>query len=129
MPDFNVFYRYAANFPWQSHAAWYITQMYRWGQLNMPLDIHKAAARIYRPDLYRIAAKEVGVPYPTVDWKTEGLNKNPWMLKQATAPIPMGPDTFFDGMTYDPKKLVAYLKGFRVSNATVDMKKLARLNA
>jgi ABC-type nitrate/sulfonate/bicarbonate transport system substrate-binding protein len=129
MPDFNVFYRYAANFPWLSHAAWYITQMYRWGQLDTPLDIHKAAARIYRPDLYRIAAREVGVPYPTADWKTEGLNKNPWVLRQASAPIPMGPDTFFDGMTYDPKKLVAYLKGFKVSNATVDMKKLARLNA
>ena len=128
MPDFNVFYRYAANFPWLSHAAWYITQMYRWGQLEAPLDIRKAAARIYRPDLYRAAAKEVGVPYPTMDWKTEGMNKSAWTLRQATTPIPMGPDTFFDGMTYDPKKLVAYLKGFRVSNATVDMKRLAALN-
>lgn len=129
MPDFNVFYRYAATFPWLSHAAWYITQMYRWGQLDTPLDIKKTAARIYRPDLYRAAAKELGIAYPTADWKTEGTNKAPWTLKQATAPIPMGPDTFFDGMTYDPKKLMAYLKGFKVSNATVDMAKLAKLNA
>jgi len=128
MPDFNVFYRYAANYPWLSHAAWYITQMYRWGQFDRPVDIRKTAATIYRPDIYRTVAREMNVPCPTGDWKTEGMNKNPWTLKAATQPIPMGPDTFFDGMTYDPAKLMAYLKGFKVSNAKVDMAALARLN-
>ena len=128
LPDFNVFQRYAANFPWQSHAAWFITQMYRWGQLDKPLDIRKAAASIYLPGLYREAAKEVGVAAPTIDWKTEGHHKAPWLLKQATAPIPMGPDLFFDGMTYDPNHLMAYLKGFKVANYKVDLHKLAQLN-
>jgi ABC-type nitrate/sulfonate/bicarbonate transport system substrate-binding protein len=128
LPDFNVFYRYAANFPWESHAAWFITQMYRWGQLETPVDIRKAAASVYRPDIYRQAAKELGIAAPTIDWKPEGINKKNWTLKQATSPIEMGPDMFFDGMMYDPKKLMAYLKGFKVSNATVDMKKLAKLN-
>ncbi len=128
LPDFNVFHRYAANFPWRSHAAWFITQMYRWGQLETPVDIKKTASRIYLPELYRQAAKEVGVAAPTIDWKTEGANKGPWTLKQATAPIPMGSDLFFDGMKFDPDHLMAYLKGFKVANMKVDMKKLAKLN-
>ncbi len=128
MADFNVFHRYAANFPWLSHAAWTITQMYRWGQLETPVDIRKTAASIYRPDLYREAAKALGVAAPTIDWKSEGSNKAPWLLKQATAPIPMGPDRFFDGMKYDPNHLMDYLKGFQVANMKVDMRQLARLN-
>jgi len=114
LPDFNVFYRYAATFPWRSHASWFITQMVRWGQIGEPLDVQAAAARIYRPDIYREAAKDLGVPYPTVDTKTEGTHAGPWTLTDATKPIPMGPDRFFDGMTYDPAKPAEYLKGFPV---------------
>ena len=128
MADFNVFSRYAANFPWLSHAAWYLTQMIRWGQIEQAIDIKKTAAAVYRPDLYRQAAKELGFAAPTVDWKSEGTNKAPWTLKQATSPIAMGPDVFFDGMKYDPNKLMDYLKGFPVANMKVDMAKLAKLN-
>ncbi len=128
LPDFNVFYRYAANFPWESHAAWFITQMIRWGQIDKPLDIRKTAASIYRPDIYRQAVKELGIAAPSIDWKPEGIHNKNWTLKQATSPIEMGPDMFFDGMKYDPAKLMDYIKGFKVSNTTVDMKKLAKLN-
>lgn len=128
MPDFNVFHRYAANFPWQSQAAWYLTQMLRWGQIEAPLDIKKTAAAVYRTDLYRAAAKEVGVAYPTVDFKTEGTHKGPWTLDKATHPIPMGPDLFFDGMTFDPAKLMAYLKSFKVHDMKVSLSALAKLN-
>lgn len=128
MPDFNVFFRYAATFPWQSHAAWYITQMYRWGQFEKPIDIHKVASQIYRPDLYRQAAKDLGIAYPTIDWKTEGTHKTNWTLTQASKPIPMGPDAFFDNMVYDPSKLMAYMKGFKVQNMKVSMADLAKLN-
>jgi hypothetical protein len=76
LPDFNVFYRYAANFPWRSHAAWFITQMYRWGQLEQPANILQTAASIYRSDLYQQAAKALGVPYPTVDVKSEGSQRS-----------------------------------------------------
>ena len=34
--DFHVFHRYSANFPWLNHAEWFISQMYRWGQLSTP---------------------------------------------------------------------------------------------
>jgi nitrate/nitrite transport system substrate-binding protein len=33
VPDFNVFFRYMANYPYTSDAVWYLTQMRRWGQI------------------------------------------------------------------------------------------------
>lgn len=129
LPDFNVFYRYAATFPWMSHAEWFLTQMYRWGQIDKPLDIKKVAASVYRPDIYRDAAKQVGMPYPTVDYKTEGTHKEKWTLKDATAPIVMGPDRFFDMHGYDPEKLVEYIDSFKVKSLTVTADMLRKLNA
>lgn len=34
VPDFNVFFRYHANYPYASDAVWYLTQMRRWGQIT-----------------------------------------------------------------------------------------------
>ena len=34
LPDFNVFYRYFATYPYYSDAIWYLTQMRRWGQIT-----------------------------------------------------------------------------------------------
>ena len=34
IPDFNVFFRYNATFPYYSDAVWYLTQMRRWGQIS-----------------------------------------------------------------------------------------------
>lgn len=129
LPDFNVFYRYAATFPWRSHAEWFITQMVRWGQITKALDIKKAAASVYRPDLYREAAKELGVAYPTIDYKSEAVHPHAWSLKQASAPIEMGPDLFFDKLAYDPAHLLAYLKRFPVHQRKVSMTAMAKLNA
>lgn len=129
LPDFNVFYRYAATFPWRSHAEWFITQMIRWGQIEKPIDIRKTAAAVYRPDIYREAAKALGVPYPTMDHKGEGTHKESWMLEQATAPIAMGPDMFFDGMGFDPAKLMEYLAGFKVQGMKVSLDDLKKHNA
>jgi ABC-type nitrate/sulfonate/bicarbonate transport system substrate-binding protein len=128
LPDFNVFYRYAATFPWYSHAEWFITQMYRWGQIDRAIDIKKAAAAVYRPDIYRSAAKELGVAYPTVDYKSEGTHSAPWTLEDATQPIAMGPDEFFDAMPYEPHKLITYLRGFKVNAMKVSLDELAKLN-
>ncbi|CDH46401.1 Nitrate transporter [Candidatus Contendobacter odensis Run_B_J11] len=129
LPDFNVFYRYAANFPWRSHAAWFITQMYRWGQLEQPANILQAAASIYRPDLYRQAAKALNLPYPTIEVKTEGSHAAGWTLNEATTPIAMGPDRFFDGGQFDPKKLGEYVTGFAVKNLKVAPDALLKANA
>ncbi|MGF1525867.1 MAG: CmpA/NrtA family ABC transporter substrate-binding protein [Candidatus Competibacterales bacterium] len=90
--DFHVFYRYAATFPWRSHARLLLAQMRACGQLKVDVDLDAVAAQVYRPDLYRQAARCLRLPYPTVDYKPEGINGDSWMLAEATSPIAMGPD-------------------------------------
>lgn len=128
LPDFNVFYRYGATFPWKSHAAWFISQMIRWGQIDKPVDVLKTAGEVYRPDIYRDAVKGMGIPVPSVDWKTEGTNDGPWMLTDATAPLEMGPDRFFNGDVFDPAEVLSYIDGFKVKNLALSMEELSKLN-
>lgn len=128
MPDFNVFYRYAATFPWRSHAVWFLTQMVRWGQIEQAIDFHKVAEQVYRSDIYRDAAKDLGIAIPSIDYKSEGTHAGVWTLDKATAPIAMGPDAFFDGMRFDPAKPVDYIKGFDVHAMKVSLDALAKAN-
>jgi nitrate/nitrite transport system substrate-binding protein len=62
VPDFNVFFRYHATYPYPSDAIWYLTQMRRWGQIPdaKPDDWYmQTAARVYRGDLYAQAAQSL----------------------------------------------------------------------
>lgn len=102
LPDFHVFHRYAANFPWRSHAVWFLAQMARWGRIARPADALAMAREVYRPDLYRAAAESLGMASPRSDLKTEGGHAGPWMLADATAPLTLGADRFFDGRLFDP---------------------------
>ncbi|MFN4312201.1 MAG: CmpA/NrtA family ABC transporter substrate-binding protein [Ferrovibrio sp.] len=97
MPDFFVFSRYSANFPWRSQADWYLTEMRRWKLIDPATDIAAVADAVYRTDLYREAAAALDRPFPLIDRKPEGLHAGPWRLAQASAPIEMGADLFFDG--------------------------------
>jgi hypothetical protein len=55
-PDFMFQYREAANFPWVSQAEWLYTQMVRWdGHGFTTPAMPRAAARVFRPDVYRSA--------------------------------------------------------------------------
>ncbi|MBC7905513.1 MAG: ABC transporter substrate-binding protein [Rhodospirillaceae bacterium] len=95
-----TFHAHAANFPWRSQAIWYLRQMQRWGQCG-DMDVRRVAENVYRPDLYRLAALELGLAVPLTDYKTEGHHANPWVLDKATAPIAMGPDLLLDGALFD----------------------------
>lgn len=128
IPDFNVFHRYAANYPWPSHAVWFITQMYRWGQLDEVINIKKLAAEVYRPDLYREAAQALGLPFPVGHYKTEGLHDRPYRLDGAVGELQLGPDSFCDGRVFNPADPVAYLAGFGIHNLSVSLDELAREN-
>lgn len=60
VPDFNVFFRYNATYPYYSDAIWYLTQMRRWGQIAEPKSddwFMETAKKVYRPDIYAKAAK------------------------------------------------------------------------
>ena len=120
LDDFSIFHRYAANFPWRSHAEWIITQMYRWGQIDQLTDIQALANRIYRPDIYREAANALGMPTPSIDHKPEGVHADSWNLSDATQPISMGPDQFFDAQQYDAADPMGYLKAFTVQHIAAE---------
>jgi nitrate/nitrite transport system substrate-binding protein len=62
VPDFNVFFRYNANYPFASDAVWYLTQMRRWGQITQAQtdDWYIETARsVFRTDLFEDAAQSL----------------------------------------------------------------------
>lgn len=113
-PDYIIYHRYAASFPWRSHAVWFLTQMLRWGQIPADTDIAAASAGTFRPDFYRRAARTLEVPAPIVDEKVEGLHASAWTLDEATAPIAMAPDLFFDGRRFDAAQPELYAASFEI---------------
>jgi nitrate/nitrite transport system substrate-binding protein len=61
-PDFNMFFRDNASYPYYSDAVWYLTQMRRWGQIaeDHPDDWYfDIAQQAYRADIYRVAAQSL----------------------------------------------------------------------
>jgi nitrate/nitrite transport system substrate-binding protein len=77
LPDIHVFHRQYANFPWRSHADWFLAQMVRWGQAAPSIDIKATADRVYRTDIYRAAAGEMGVACPAADRLPTGGHGEP----------------------------------------------------
>ena len=109
VPDFNVFFRYNATYPYYSDAIWYLTQMRRWGQISEHkpdswyMDVAKS---VYRPDIYAQAAKEL---------IAEGKLKASDFPAFDTEDGFKAPQTeFIDGITYDGKKPNAYLEKFSI---------------
>lgn len=115
-PDFHVFNRYSANFPWLNQAEWFIAEMYRWGQLKNPVSISCIAEEVYLPELYREVAVEFGVPCPAINRKTEG-NLSPQMLQNFTPHL--GPNQFIDGKRFDVGKVLRYLEQHELSQANI----------
>ena len=59
-PDFNVFFRYHATYPYYSDAVWYLSQMRRWGQISEAKPdswYQDIAKQVFQPALYQRAAK------------------------------------------------------------------------
>jgi nitrate/nitrite transport system substrate-binding protein len=108
LPDFNVFYRYYATYPFYSDGIWFLTQMRRWGQITEPKDndwYHQTVSAIYRPDFWLQAAqllKEEGHIEDHEIPETDGY-------KEATS-------DFIDGIEYDGRTPVKYLNSFQIGN-------------
>jgi nitrate/nitrite transport system substrate-binding protein len=107
VPDFNVFFRYFATYPYVSDAVWYLTQMRRWGQIPeyKPDSWYaETAKQVYRPDIYLKAAKQL---------VAEGKAKQedfPWDSDGYRAPT----NEFIDGLTYDARKPNDYLESLAI---------------
>ncbi len=103
LPDFNVFFRYFATYPYYSDAVWYLTQMRRWGQIETAEPdawYDEVARKVYRPDIYLEAARlliEEGQATPDdFPFDTDGY-------REPT-------DAFIDGIEYDGRHPNDYLE-------------------
>ncbi len=106
MPDFNVFFRYNASYPFYSDAVWFLTQMRRWGQITEAKPdswYHQIAKSVYLPEVWLAAAREL---------VAEGK------LLASDIPITDGYKSatgdFIDGMIYDGRKPNQYLQQFKI---------------
>jgi nitrate/nitrite transport system substrate-binding protein len=113
-PEGLIYHRHAAGFPWRSHAAWFASQMLRWGQAASTAGFVEAAEAVYRPDLYRRAAAALGVSAPVDDSKCEGAYNADWVLPGSNGPIAMAADPFCDGRVFDPAEVQRYASGFEM---------------
>lgn len=123
--DFHVFHRYAATFPWRSHALWILSQMWRWGQIERPCDLRAVAAEVYRPDIYREATAPLELVTPRLDFKSEGTHTSGWLLEEATHPLPMGADAFIDGQVFHPERCREYLAAQSITSPHVTLDDLS----
>ena len=103
LPDFNVFFKYHANYPFYSDAVWYLTQMRRWGQIpegKPDAWFFETAKKVYRPDIFVEAAKalvaEKKASAADFDFSTDGFR-------------PPTKD-FIDGIEYDGRTPNAYIQ-------------------
>ncbi len=90
----------SASYPWKSLDSWFITENIRWGKFPPGTDIKALVDKTNRSDLWREAAKALGVANaPTGDSR--------------------GVETFFDGVKFDPADPMAYLKSLKIKRASV----------
>ena len=112
VPDFVCFADRAANFPWQSHALWFFSQMVRWNEIGFSAGAAEVARSTYRPDIYRRALAKAGVALPGGSSKVEGTLTLPTRLPALGGELVLGPDGFFDGRTFDPDQIESYISSF-----------------
>ncbi|MBR1210818.1 CmpA/NrtA family ABC transporter substrate-binding protein [Bradyrhizobium sp. JYMT SZCCT0180] len=101
-PHIMKYWRDHASYPFQSHDLWFMTEDIRWGKFEPGFDSKALIAKVNREDIWRDAAKALGV---------------------AAADIPAsksrGKETFFDGKVFDPEDPAAYLKSLSIKRADV----------
>ncbi|MEY4640403.1 MAG: hypothetical protein RLZZ227_397 [Pseudomonadota bacterium] len=103
-PDFNMFFRDRASYPYYSDGVWYLTQMRRWGQIAEDKPdawYDEMAKQAYRADIYQIAAQSLiadglatAADFP--DFATETGYHPP-------------SSAFIDGVEYDGRKPNDYI--------------------
>ncbi|MCA1391218.1 ABC transporter substrate-binding protein [Bradyrhizobium sp. IC3123] len=101
-PHVMKYWRDHASYPFQSHDLWFLTEDIRWGKYEPNFDTKALIAKVNREDMWRDAAKTLGV---------------------AAAHIPAttsrGKETFFDGKVFDPENPAAYLKSLAIKRVEV----------
>jgi nitrate/nitrite transport system substrate-binding protein len=99
-PHIMKYWRDFASYPFQSHELWFLIENVRWGKYASTEDFNTLITKVNREDLWRDAAKELGVPTAQIPTsKSRGVEK------------------FFDGKTFDPTNPSAYLSSLKIKRA------------
>jgi nitrate/nitrite transport system substrate-binding protein len=88
-----------ASYPFQSHDLWFLTENQRWGYLPANLDTRSLIAKVNREDIWRTAARELGVAAKDIPTSTS-----------------RGVEKFFDGKVFDPANPKKYLDSLAIKN-------------
>ncbi len=101
-PHIMKYWRDHASYPFQSHDLWFLTEDIRWGKYEAGFDTKALVAKVNREDMWRDAAKEMGVAASDIPASTS-----------------RGKETFFDGKVFDPENPAAYLKSLAIKRVDV----------
>ncbi|WP_456621419.1 CmpA/NrtA family ABC transporter substrate-binding protein [Bradyrhizobium sp. P5_C12] len=101
-PHIMKYWRDFASYPFQSHDLWFLTEDIRWGKYEASFDTKALIAKVNREDMWRDAAKTLGVAAADIPASTS-----------------RGKETFFDGKVFDPENPAAYLKSLAIKRVEV----------
>ncbi|WP_440638405.1 CmpA/NrtA family ABC transporter substrate-binding protein [Bradyrhizobium sp. PUT101] len=101
-PHIMKYWRDHASYPFQSHDLWFLTEDIRWGKYEPNFDTKALIAKVNREDLWKDAAKTLGVAAADIPTSTS-----------------RGKETFFDGKVFDPENPAAYLKSLAIKRVEV----------
>ncbi|WP_375161336.1 CmpA/NrtA family ABC transporter substrate-binding protein [Bradyrhizobium sp. RDT46] len=101
-PHIMKYWRDHASYPFQSHDLWFLTEDIRWGKYEAGFDTKALIAKVNREDMWRDAAKTLGVAAADIPASTS-----------------RGKETFFDGKVFDPENPAAYLKSLAIKRVEV----------
>ena len=101
-PHIMKYWRDHASYPFQSHELWFLTEDIRWGKYEAGIDAKALIKKVNREDLWRDAAKTLGVAAADIPTSTS-----------------RGKETFFDGKVFDPENPAAYLKSLSIKRVEV----------
>ncbi len=91
------FWANGASYPFKSHDMWFVAENMRWGKFDPTTDVKALVDKVNREDIWRDAAKAIGVAAADIPTSTS-----------------RGKETFFDGKVFDPDDTVAYLKSLAI---------------
>lgn len=91
------FWANGASYPFKSHDMWFVAENMRWGKFDSKTDIKALVDKVNREDIWRDAAKTVGVAASDIPSATS-----------------RGVEKFFDGKTFDPENPSAYLASLAI---------------
>ena len=91
------FWKDFTSYPFKSHDTWFLTEDIRWGYFPQKTDTKALVDQVNREDIWRDAAKDLGVAAADIPASTS-----------------RGPETFFDGKVFDPANPSAYLDSLAI---------------